>query len=123
MPFAGMINNDIADLQKEIFEFNKHHENKNMKEIFNHNAYSDCLTCHHRCLGEDETLYLPFGKYVWRKMAYHVLTYMQHLIIYRYLDTEITIFLNSIYDTNFFEYYNVQNVQWAFEFCDKKVVF
>ena len=116
MPFAGMINNEIADLQKEI-ELLKHKNKKNMNEINHHNYYNDYLMCHHRVMGDHESAFPPYGMFAWRNMAYYVVTYFCHLIVYRYLDTEIDIFLKSINDTIFLEYTDVINVYWTFEYC------
>ena len=64
MPFAGMINNKIADLQKEI-ELLKHKNKKNMDEINHHNYYNDYLMCHHQVMGDHESAFPPYGMFAW----------------------------------------------------------
>ena len=118
MPFAGMINREIVDLQMDIKK-KINVKKKNINEILEHNNYYDCLTCHYRCLGDDETLFPPYGSFRWEKMAYHVMTHMRHLIVYRYLDTNIDIFLKGLKVTNFLQYDDIPNVKWTFEFCNK----
>ena len=113
MPLADLVVKKIMDLQVELLE--KQGRKKNMTEISSHDKYDMCLTCKSRVLGEDETAWLPYGKFRYNQMLLHV-EYLRHLKCHHYSDSDMEIFLKSLEETKFFEYKNDGTAMWAFEY-------
>lgn len=105
---------EIMDLQLQLSKNEK--KKKNMNEINAHDKYDDYLTCKAKVLGDDETAYPPYGKFRYVQMLLHVVEYLRHLECYRYLDSEVNIFLKSLEDTQFLQYKNDGSAMWAFEY-------
>ena len=72
MPFPGLMVKELVALQNEI---EKEKTKKVDREICQH-FEDDCLQCTHRELGDNETLYPPYGLFGWMTAMKYIYNYL-----------------------------------------------